>query len=362
VSWQVVLATGGPRERGRAYGVAARDRVHGTIELYRSIFERYASLGWADVRARAGRFVEAIDTYDEQALPEIEGIAEGAGVDAEDVLAANLRTEIMFGLDSRPRQAALKECTAFGIAGASPLIAQTWDWKPAARETVVVLACAPHDRPGFVSIVEAGMLAKCGMNETGIGVATNALQSSRDRGEPGVPFHVVLGRVLTSGSFEEACDAIARGPRASSANYLVGDARGRVADLEVIPGGPDEVFEPEVAAHANHFLRPTPRPFKDVGRIDGEDSVRRQARAEASLAAGVATVAEARAVLGSHDDDPLAVCVHGWDPDPVLDYVTVFGMVADLASGTLHVAQGNPCVTPFDTFEVATLLTDARAA
>ena len=72
------------------------------------------------------------------------------------------------------------------------------------------------------------------------------------------------------------------------------------------------------------------------------------------------TVADARAVLGSHEDD-LAVCVHGWDPDPILDYVTVLGMVADLAGGVLHAAPGNPCVTPFETFEVSALLAEARA-
>ena len=258
----MVLASGGPRERGRAYGTAARDRVHATIELYRSIFERYASLGWSDVRDRAGRFADAIDAFDVQLLPEIEGIAEGAALDAEDVLAVNVRTEVMFGLDTRPRQAALKECTALAIGGPTPLVAQTWDWKPATRETVVVLACAPHDRPGFVTFVEAGLLAKCGMNETGIGLATNALQSSRDRGEPGVPFHAVLRRVLTSASFEEAHDIIASGPRASSANYLIGDATGRIADLERSPAGSTACTSPRSAPMRTTSSDPRPGPSR----------------------------------------------------------------------------------------------------
>ena len=353
---------GGPRERGRAYGERARDRVHGTVALYESIFGAYTSLSWSQVRDRAGRFVAAIDAYDEQVLPEIEGIAEGAGLDAEDVLAANLRTEIMFGLDTRPGHAAMKECTALGVAGGHPLVGQTWDWKPGARETVVLLACAPHDRPGFVSIVEAGLLAKCGMNEAGVGVALNALQSSRDRGEPGVPLHVVLRRAITSGSLDEAEDAIARGPRASSGNYLLGSRDGRIVDLEVLPGGPEDVFRPASLAHTNHFLRPTPRPFKDLARIDGDESVRRHGEADGALATG-RDLAALTATLRSHEGWPESICQHGDpDEDPALDHVTVAAMVADLGAGVLHAADGNPCERPFETFDVAGLLAEARGA
>jgi len=95
MTWPIVVATGGPRERGRAYGQAARDRVHGSIELYRAIFRHYTGLTWDQVRDRAGAFVEPIDALDVQLLPEMEGIAEGAAVDAEDVLALNVRTEVM---------------------------------------------------------------------------------------------------------------------------------------------------------------------------------------------------------------------------------------------------------------------------
>jgi isopenicillin-N N-acyltransferase-like protein len=362
VRWQVVPIAGGPRARGRAYGAAARDRAHATVALYEAVFASYTGLTWSDVRERAGRFVDAIEAYDVQVLPEIEGIAEGASLDAEDVLAVNVRTEIMFGLDARAGRAA-KECTALGVAGDAPFVAQTWDWKPGARDTVIVLVCAPADRPGFVSMVEAGLLAKCGMNEAGIGLGFNALQSSADRGEPGVPAHAIARRVLTSGTFEEAVDAVTRGPRAASANYLIGHADGRVVDLEARPGGPDEIHGPDVLAHTNHFLQPSPRPYKDLGRIGGEDSIHRQAVAEGALATG-ADIASTMTVLGSHEGGhDLAVCRHE-DPsaDPVEDYATVGAMVADLATRTLHLADGNPCEHPFEALDVAGLVAEARSA
>lgn len=360
--WQVVSIAGGPRERGRAYGEQARERVHRTVALYEAIFATYAQLSWREVRDRAGRFTGPIDAYDVQVLPEVEGIAEGAALEPEDVLAINLRTEVMFGLDRRPAEAAMKECTALGAAGRAPYIAQTWDWKPGARETVVVLACAPHDRPGFVSLVEAGLLAKCGMNERGLGLGFNALQASVDRGAPGVPAHAITRRVLTSETLEEAVEAVERGPRAASANYLIGAEDGRVVDIEARPGGPDDVYRPDVLAHTNHFLQPSPRPYKDLGRIDGQDSLHRQAVAEGALVA-LADRASAMEVLASHDGGPdLGVCRHE-DPsvDPVEDWVTVGAMAADLTGRVLHIADGNPCERPFEALDVVGLLDDARS-
>ena len=244
MTWPIVVATGGPRERGRAYGQAARERVHGSIELYRAIFRHYTGLTWDQVRGRAGAFVEPIDALDVQLLPEMEGIAEGAAVDAEDVLALNVRTEVMYGLGAPGAAAA--ECTALGLAASRSaaghvVVAENWDWKPRARDTCVLLVMVPPDRPGFATLVEAGLLAKSGMNEAGVGQVVNALVSSRDRGQAGAPFHAILRRTLTSRSLDEAVDAVRRPERASSANYLLGSAEDGIADVEAAPGGPDMV-------------------------------------------------------------------------------------------------------------------------
>lgn len=370
MAWPMVLTSGGPRERGRAHGTQARSRVQGSIALYERVFAHYTALRWNEVRDRAGRFVEPIDAYDPRMLPELEGIAEGAGVDAEDVLALNVRTEVMFGFDRRAAHAAAKECTAIAASpgateDAHVLIAQNWDWKQGARETVILLVAAPHDRPGLVTVVEAGLLAKCGVNEAGIGLATNALQSSRDRGEPGAPYHAICRGILSAATFEEAAAAVERVPRASSANYLIASRTGSITDLETAPGGPDTVhrLHGETLAHTNHFLWGR-RPFKDLGRIDGKDSLDRQAVAErvAPTRGGRTTREAIAAALRSHGPGEGWVCAHG-DPSlaPEEDYVTVASMSADLTEGTLRVTEGNPCTAVEDAYDVATLIGAARA-
>jgi isopenicillin-N N-acyltransferase-like protein len=362
VTWPVVLTSGGPRERGRAYGLAAAARIGSSLALYEAVFRHYADISWMNARDRAGAFVEAIDAYDVELIPEIEGIAEGAGVDAEDVLALNLRTEIMFGLDVRPRPAG--GCTALGVADVpgGPVVAQNWDWKAAVRDTCVILACAPHGRPGFVTVVEAGLLAKFGVNDHGLALATNALTSSRDHGEPGVPYHAVLRRILTSATFDEAVDVVRLPARASSANYLIGSADGRLVDLEVTPGGPEaaSISNGTRLAHANHFTWPAPRGFRDVGRVDGEDSVRRHAVADAAIGSPEPTLDDVRGVLRDHDGRPSSVCAHA-DPDvhPVEDYVTVASFVAALGSRRAWITDGNPCERAFEELHVDQLMRDA---
>ena len=359
-------AAGGPRERGRTYGASARDRVHRSIELYEAVFRHYAGLAWNDVRDRARAFAAWFDETDVQLLPEIEGIAEGAAVDAEDVLALNVRTEVMFGLDTRAARIAAKECTAIGAAPPatvddSVFVAQTWDWKPAARDTCVLLAMRPTGRPAFVTFVEAGLLAKTGMNDAGIGLATNALTSSRDRGEPGVPYHAVLRRVLTSTTHDEAIAAVTAHPRASSANYVIGDRRGAVIDLEAAPGNADTVWrtDGDVVCHANHFECPD-RPFKDLTLLDGRDSPTRRSAAEHSLADGPIDAPAIERALRQHagpGGGEGSVCAHGDRSEPPeADYVTVAGIVMDLTHSELRITQGNPCETPFERFRLGALL------
>jgi len=359
VGWPVIAVSGGPRERGRAYGAQARERVHRSLELYEHVFRHYTGMRWPAVRDRVGGFVDPIDAYDVRLLPEIEGIAEGAAVDAEDILALNVRTEVMFGM-------AGADCTAMCASGAAEgrhvLLAQNWDWKPGALRTCVLLAAAPHDAPAFVTLVEAGLLAKCGLNDAGIGLATNALTSSLDRGEPGVPFHAILRRILTSASFDEAVDAVTSPPRASSANYLIATRDGRAADLEAAPGGPEGIHRTDAArlVHANHFLRPSRAGFKDLERLDASStSVARQASADARLrGSGEDSVEE---LLGALRDHAAPVCQHvspGEPPEAANETIAAVGM--DLTEGTLWVTEGHPCTEAPERLELGALV--GRAA
>ena len=197
------------------------------------------------------------------------GIADGAGLDLTDVLAINVRTEVMYSAKARqaPRAALgstrrvqrLRAVPAPGQPGPA-LLGQNWDWLLHAAQTLVVLEARPDEGPDFVTVVEAGLLAKAGMNAAGLGLVTNALVTDADVGEPGLPYHVLLRAVLDCATVTEAVKVLQAGPRSSSANYLIAHASGAALDIEAAPGDFTRLYplfpEDGVLLHTNHFLAP----------------------------------------------------------------------------------------------------------
>src|SRR5438445_7038283 len=224
-----VRVEGSARERGRRYGERTADRVRRSIDAYREVFAQKAGWDWPTVTAQALRFREPIEGFNPRYLEELQGLAEGAGVGVEDVLAINVRTEVMYSAAARAAERQGRpfgECSSFAVlpeasADGHTLIGQNWDWLMHSSETVVVLEVRQDEGPDYVTVVEAGLLAKTGMNSSGIGLATNALATDLDRGEPGVPYHVVLRGILDAENMSDALAVAQRGFRSSSANYLV---------------------------------------------------------------------------------------------------------------------------------------------
>ncbi len=220
--------SGSATERGRQLGRQAASQIRRTVAIYRDIFAYYAGWSWERVTGHAELYRPAIEAYNAQYLVEMSGMAEGAGLEPVEILAINVRSEIMFAAIARQ---AAQECTAVvalpeATASGHTLLAQNWDWKPQTSETVIVLEAEQAQGPNFVTVVEAGLLAKCGFNSAGIGLVTNALVTDQDLGQPGVPYHVILRGILDAENMSDALAAITVKPRASAANYLIAHREG----------------------------------------------------------------------------------------------------------------------------------------
>ena len=355
-----VRVEGGPRERGRSYGEQARDRVHRSIEAYREVFAAYAGWDWDAVTEQARAYEGPVERFGPRYLEEIRGIAEGAGLDDADVLAINVRTEVMFA--AKARQAAsdtrrIGECSAFAVlpersADGHTLIGQNWDWLLHASDTCVVLEARQDTGPDFVTVVEAGLLAKTGMNSSGIGLVTNALVSDTDAGVPGVPYHVALRGILDAESISDAYAVLQRGFRSSSANYLVAHADGIAVNVEGAPGDFDRLFlsfpTDGVVLHTNHFRSPR-FTGSDVGLWVMPDSPFRLERLSSRIGGEPALSLDTfRAALADHVNYPSGVCCHPDVRSPLLDQgATVASILMDLDAKTMWVADGHPCTSPY---------------
>jgi isopenicillin-N N-acyltransferase-like protein len=310
---------GDPRECGVQYGRAAGERIERSLAIYRPAFDA-AGLALRDVRRIAREFMDRIEAHDPSALEEIRGIAEGAEQPVEDVVALNARTELLRGLGAgagRESEVAEDGCTAAVVlpgatANRHTLHAQNWDWLDACADSVVVLRVSPREGPRRLVFVEAGILARCGLNSAGIGLTGNFLKCDRDDGRRGLPIPVVRRRILSSPSLCQAAETVYRSPRSFSANLMISDAQGEAIDFEATP---DEVFwlapEDGLLVHANHFVSQAAlAKVRDTGLETQPHSLYRDRRVREHLLArsGRISIEDLKAALSDRYGRPYAVC------------------------------------------------------
>ena len=369
---QHVRVAGTSYQRGRQYGSQAGARVRRSVEAYRETFAHYAGWDWATVRREAARFEAPVGEFRPAYLEEMRGIADGAGLDLTDVLAINVRTEVMYAAEARQalgeKARSPAECSAFARVPAPgqegpALLGQNWDWLLHSAQTLVVLEVRPDDGPDFVTVVDAGLLAKTGMNAAGLGLVTNALVTEADTGEPGLPYHVLLRAILDCATVTEALKVLQARPRSSSANYLIAHASGAALDVEAAPGDFTRLYpvypQDGVLLHTNHFLAPRTGPVPETAQAPPTDlalwampsSVIRLQRLRAARTAR--TLDDFGVLLADHADYPHSVCHH---PDPG-DHpreqgATIASVLMDLTARQLWLAAGNPCQVPYERLDV----------
>jgi isopenicillin-N N-acyltransferase like protein len=363
---------GSPRERGRQYGEQARDRVALSVEAYAWAYEQTAGLSWEGALAVARPFEAAIARFEPRYLEEMRGLAEGSGQTFEAILALNVRTEIMLSAKARDAQesgAARRpgECTTIAALPAvtdtgHTVLAENWDWLPHTSDTLIVVEARQDTGPAYVTVVEAGLLAKVGMNASGVGVATNALISSADVGAVGVPYHLTLRGLLDAENLPAALASVQRRPRSSSANYMLAMAGGQAIDVEARPGDLTALtlLEPRdgLIVHANHFVG-TIVATDDVGIWWMPDSPFRYMRVRELLRCrvGAVTVESLQRVLTDHANHPVGVCAHADLREAPMDQgQTSASLIMDLDERTLWLADGMPCTVGYRRLDYAGLL------
>lgn len=314
----LVTVSGPPRERGRAYGRQAGERVARAVDFYVKALEGRGRR-WDDTRALARDFLPRIAAYDADSAAEIEGIAEGAGVPLEGIVLVNARTEMLWLAKRRAeREADPDGCTGVVVlpeatADGKLIHAQNWDWRADCVHHAVVLRVEPEDGPAFMTFTEAGAVGRSGFNAAGIGVTANFLESDRDYRQTGVPLPLIRRRALRQANYALALHTVYTTAKACSNNMIVSHRDGEAISVECAP---DESFclYPEqdgILVHANHWLhRSALAKLKDTGIADTPDSLYRDRRVRRSLAprSGRITVEDVKAALFDDFARPWSVC------------------------------------------------------
>jgi len=394
---RVVSVNGTPSECGAAYGAATRELAAANLAAYRRRFRDQAGLEPAAVRTAGEAFRAATLAHHPRVAAMLDGLAEGAGLPVSELYALNARTELLYGhpdpeavraepaerepsarrrgasraVDRPERES--QGCTAIGVLGTHTatghlLLAQNWDWHPDQVDAILLLRTTDERGHTVLSLAEAGMLAKTGLNSAGVGQCLTMLACDRDglgSARPaGVPYHVLARASLEAGSLGWALRAVCRSPRNASVNLLLGQAGdsagpagGELIDLELVPGDVGWLHPADgLITHANHLE--TGLPVADVQKEWGGSSLFRSARARRLLAETVAagkTVPEdLAAVLVDHASFPHSICRHQDPALPPLEHsLSVCSVLLDLDARRLGFAPGPPCQHSYTWLDLA---------
>jgi isopenicillin-N N-acyltransferase like protein len=349
---------------GLGYGRAVPDLIERNLEDYLRRFRDVVGLSDAEVLRWGETFRKVTHDYKPSIGEMLEGIAEGSGSRHEHVFALNARTEIIYSAVPSAVPSGDEECTSLAVlpsrtASGHTLLATNWDWHP--EQSDVTLLLATQDEEGFsvLTLAEAGMLAKNGLNSAGLGLCANLLASDKDVGGEGVPYHVLLRGVLESRTMADATRAALNHPRVSSGNFLIADSGGEAIDLEAVPGDFGYLVPHEgLIAHSNHFL--TSVPVYDKKKAQSALSLIRPQRArhllEDALHSKEVSEEHLKTVLRDHYSYPNGICRHVDERDPVHDRIcSVYSIVMDLHKVTFSIARGQPCEHEYETVHLSDL-------
>ncbi|MET7301483.1 C45 family peptidase [Embleya sp. NPDC005575] len=238
---------------GRQHGVARAESLRGFLDDGLTRLDRIVSgpVSLAALRPTLDAYRAEIETQTPLLAQELHGLAEGAGLSADEALLLQLRREIM-GYHRIPT---MGDCTTYARRGAAgPVLAQTVDLNGDLDDQICVLHIARSGSPRRVLVLGfGGLLGYLGVNSDGLAVGLNLVLGGEWR--PGLPPYLAIRHLLDSAADVDEAVRILGGLRpASSRNLVLCDSR-KTAWVEIL-GDQQRVTEAEVSVHTNHFLHP----------------------------------------------------------------------------------------------------------
>jgi isopenicillin-N N-acyltransferase like protein len=344
------------REIGRQFGEACRDLILQHRDLALARLERRNRISAGRAREAALLYRDPVVAHAPFFDEEIQGLAEGAGIDLADAYILQLRAELgvttspdlIDGTDECTTFAALPEATRHG----TPLIGQNADLPEFYADISVVVELVFDDLPTVLMLTPAGQVSYIGINDRGLGVFANFVTC--DGWRVGFPRYLLSRLALTRETVDDAIAAIDSVPRASSRNLILCDAHGNAADLETTPTRSARLNpEDGLLAHSNHYVAPE---LQEEERSTGrslENSRRRLETMQRLLreSHGKLDGHRMRTILRDRSALPDALCREPGDQDGS-DMVTFASVIAEPVDQKMWIAVGPPNKHPYRLYEL----------
>jgi isopenicillin-N N-acyltransferase-like protein len=342
MAFPIITTAGSPYEVGFQHGQQAADQA-------RAAYRRFCqhNVGDPAERDRLARMLEAtVARRRPEALAEMRGIADGAGMGFEQILELNFSIELWSETFLAPP---VRGCTLVGArqAGGGLLIGKTMDVTPGDDQYLLVQRLSPAQGHAFVHVTYAGTLwTDGGVNAAGLAQVNSALETNA-RNLEGYPVFLMTRDLLQHGNSVEAAAATALASDAVNygTNILLADSAGDMAVVErsvtrqalrrdQAPG--DGLFA------TNHSTQPEMAPVLGGSADLLANSAERFERLSGPARPLPATLDDFEQLFRDHTR-PGGFCQHGQG-----GLHTIGSFIVSPESRQLWVARGAPCQNEFE--------------
>lgn len=303
-------------------------------------------MDWSAVLNEAAKYTDPLQKLNPKYVQEMQGVADGAGVTFLDVVALNVRTEIIFGLVAQnpAEPVPMDGCTSLAWMtehGTRMFLGQNWDWMKEQSPNLIVchISQSDSDIPDISMITEAGVIGKIGLNSLGVGVCLNAIRA-RGVDSSKLPIHLALRSVLESKTMGQAVESVKKVGTAGSGHILVADPTGAVG-LECTSRGVLELHmdDKQRILHTNHFLLHHPDEDKSPWLSDSLNRLSRIGHLLDDLTSSQSPEVGIREAFADEDDYPGSINrrqVGGSESE------TLFNIIMDLGKKEASLTVGRP--------------------
>lgn len=339
---------------GQQIGQICQAQVHHSLKnaqaLIESAYEKL-QLDWEGAKIQASKYIPFVQERYPQYVEELEGIAEGAQVDFDDLAVLNAMEAVT--MDALH----LTKCTSLAVNGdrtedGHVLVAHNEDWLPEDEGDVYILHAQPDDEPAFLAMTYGGLLPNVGFNNAGIAQCCDSVYPNDSR--IGIPRLFVSRAVLAATTPADAIRQMLVPHRAAGYNHLLAHTSGELYNVEVSARRFAILYgEQGWVAHTNHYLDTRMQAIES----EPDELVGTRVRYFRALRLLKKTnfhgFKSIQTIQRDHLNYPNSICNHAVeDTIPMDREKTINALVIDLNTSTMHLAWGNPCENSYHVYHL----------
>ncbi|OGP48306.1 MAG: hypothetical protein A3K30_07550 [Deltaproteobacteria bacterium RBG_13_51_10] len=349
----VIEASGSPYELGYQHGKQAREAVQKNIQFYLDFWKYFGGKKPELILQHVHEFLPYVEKADSELIEEMKGLADGAEVKFDHILALNCRYELSFGFMAG---IPMEGCTSFALLPEVTLdrhtyVGQNWDNKPNLEQSCIILRLKQEKKPEIIMYTEAGVIGHKGFNSAGIGICLNFMWCAEDIFKPGLPAWLKVRMLLNCQNLIEGLRVLTNFEGPNSINMMVAHRDGEALDAECAPGETFFLFpEGGVLTHSNHYLS-LRLSAKDTGISLIPDTVIRSQRSHRLFQGkgGNLDVGSIASIMSDHFGYPHSICRHrAAGVHPYEQWESLTSIIMDLTAGNMHYSCGPPCSNPHE--------------